>query len=215
MRRVSLALMILAASAGGCSALKLPAAITVVPPPALKYVMALSGPYGIGSGCPVAEDIVLTALHVAKPYQTILDFPPQQFRWSDGAGGRGMLKPDSPVPGADGYILTPARPLAHWYLLAKYQPDVGAKLWLRVPEWGSQDHALEWRRREVTVTQVVAGGIVFKPAGERGGSGGCLSDAQENVIGVYVWAPPAGLSSVGFAFAVYDPWMRIEPAASP
>lgn len=203
-------LVVLALAFAGCASARPPVATA----PDTSRTMALVGRFGVGHGCPVDPGFVLTASHVVDPHPFDQGAPRQVYRWSDEDGHEGYLEPASNGAGADLAAMTPVgEPLAHWYEIAETRPLPGDTLWLVAFDRSSQDRAFAAVAVPVVVVRVVAGHVVFKPAGTPGSSGSCLLDPSGRVVGINVWGVRVGAfmqSEVGVAVAVWGGWLRPE-----
>lgn len=182
------------------------------PKPDTSRVMAVIGRTPIGHACPVSATRVLTSAHIMDTAPGNPNFPYHHLRWSDEAGGEGMLIPEAGVVGADLAAMKPHAPLSHWYERAASGPSTDEKLWLVQYDFGSEDNAFKPEVVEVRVIRIVAGNIVFKPAGEKGSSGSCVLNAAGELVAIQAWGVGVGWANgqVGVAVGVWGPWFISE-----
>lgn len=184
-----------------------------VKPPDTSHVMSVLGRDPIGHACPAGKNLVLTAAHVMDPEPGNRERPFEHFRWSDEAGNSGFLIPIAGVLAADLAVMKSHEDLSFWYPRAAEAPKPGDHLWLVEYDWSGQEEAFAHKRVEVAVVRIVAGSIVFKPAGMPGSSGSCVLNAAGEIVGIQVWTVAVGwhrLQQVGVSVGVWGPWFQLE-----
>ena len=153
----------------------------------------LIGPLTNGHACPV-QGRVLTARHV------IFDGSFVSFAWDHGFAFPVRISNMRDI----GEVELDAEP--QFYGLAT-GVDEGEKV-----HWFEYDQSDPFRheRKEAKVRTVTAGHIIFDKEVHPGGSGTCVLNENEEVVGIAVWAIPAGLKKFGGAVDVTGRWWPIE-----
>jgi hypothetical protein len=219
MRRVAIGMLAAVISTGcaGCGASKAKP-VTEPSPPDTSKIVKVVGRWTIASACPVALRHALTAAHVIdpRPFDQYPGYVP--LVWQQ--GGRGGVfnvyqKQTFAMNGGQPSIesrpdVSMMRDIAtlqtesdlDFYPIATVPPEPGDTLYMTGYDWRSKRGAFADRVWVVKLLRIVAGHLIFDPAGEPGTSGSCILNGAGEVVGIniagkVVGSPMGRLSFVG------------------
>lgn len=171
-------------------------------PPDTSKMLKVIGRWTIASACPVEAHRALTAAHVVdpRPFYKYPGFMP--LVWQQGTRG-GVLRVDRREDGEplvqwerDLGIIVTETPM-EFYPIADVRPGPGDTIWLSGYDWRDRKRAFADRVWTAKVLRLVAGILVFDPAGEPGTSGSCILNAKGEVVAINVGGKYVGASLTG------------------
>jgi hypothetical protein len=181
------------------------------------------GRWTTASACPISERLALTAAHVIdpRPFDRGVPYNPVAFQQGDVIGTFTVVRD---AAGAElvsrsrdlAYVQSNV-PLAGWYERAVEAPKVGDVVYFHGLDWRSRKAAFALRVWRAVVVHVVAGIVVYDPAGEPGTSGSCVFNERGEVVAVNAAGMLVGsLRDKGFGDQVglgVGVWQKLGSAA--
>ena len=154
---------------------------------------------GMGHGCPVGLELMLTAAHVPERNGSSAS-----VAWSDLAGNEGRAEPLRQDQSRDLALLkVTSGKLVTTFALAKLPPKVGDYVYV-VGYSAPTGNMLKVNAVQAKVLGTAAGHLWFSKSPGPGSSGACVLNAQREVVGVNVGGITE--SGHGIAVAVWGIW---------
>lgn len=176
-------------------------------PPSLDHVVRLVGRYGIAHACPIAPTTALTNAHVVdlRPFDPSVPLYPHRFETVDGQQ-IGLAVAERVSQGEDLALIQLSREVPY-YPIATNAPEKGDTLYWAGYDWSKRKRFGDSLLMQGRVVNLIAGSIVIDTETMSGSSGGCVLNADGEVVGVVAW----GLSDesggeVTIAVGVWGPW---------
>lgn len=175
------------------------------PPAETAQVLAMMGRFTSGHGCPVTPTLALTASHMTDVTPFGFRTTPAAYRWSM-LNAEGSVEPIGKVSSADLGVVETDVPFPAWNKAAIAAPAVGDYLWLVGYDWDNKEKGYAAEVIRVRVTRVVAGHVIYHPAGKPGSSGSCVWNQDGQVVAINVWGQDVGTDEVGIGVGIWRPW---------
>lgn len=178
--------------------------------PDLSKMIRLSNESTLGHACPLGMETALTNRHVMSG---------GEFMWGvgDGEEFHGLVQTDASQAQYTFrdlvriYPSTPQR-FPGWYTVALKAPKIGDKVFLTSYDWENEKKAFLPKTIEAKVTGVDLGKLLFAPKGAPGSSGGCILNAQGEVLAINKGG--VGLENntiIGVGIAIWGDWLKFGP----
>jgi V8-like Glu-specific endopeptidase len=198
-RLIALAASVVFPACSGCASGGKPAVELAAPD--TSRVLKLIGRFTIASGCPVSEHLAFTAAHVVDPRPFDKDAPYTAGVFQQGGRG-GTYKVLRRVEGLEAPVswerdVAMIETEASWesYRLAPEAPEPGSTLFVVGFDWRSKRNAFAERVWKLKLLRIVAGHLIYDPAGEPGTSGSCILNEDGLVVGINTGGKYVGSSS--------------------
>jgi hypothetical protein len=169
---------------------------TSIPPKNFKYhidtskVMHLFGIGGVAHACPV-EGQILTARHVSARTLPTGQTYGLAFSWSNN-GDYGEAVHYQAATARDLSKLRLMSGQTSYYNKSSKDPQAGEYVYWVEYNLRDKDKAFVPRTRRAKVMHTIANHVVFDELPVKGASGGCIFNAENEVIGILVWGVETG-----------------------
>jgi hypothetical protein len=170
--------------------------------------MRMMGRWGFAHACPV-DGFILTAAHVVNPFSNTAGLTGLLvgYAWEDGYGNRGYVKGAGASLDRDVGVLTLESGVPVYYRHAEEAPAIGDLLYWVEYDYERKSTVFEQKSRRGELLRIVPGHLVLDREPAKGASGGCLLNANGEVVGLIVWGQPTKSQRVvAVAVAVYGEW---------
>ncbi len=180
------------------------------PAPDTSAVLSVIGRFDMAHACPVAEDRALTNAHVLdiRPFDPSTPLVIHRFSTSDRAV-EGILEPVFVSVIEDiGLAIPRNTKFQRFYPIAAAAPQPGDRVWWLMYDWSSRRNMFVDKVVSGKVLRTVAGNIVIDTPTQEGSSGGCILNADGQVVGLVAWGVGDQNTEVTVGVGVYGPWIR-------
>lgn len=162
--------------------------------PDLTGIMRVTGRFTLASACPVGPRRVVTSAHVIDPlpFDPNAKLSPVKFQHGNRIGILMPINVERHRDIGEMELMEGEPDLDMWYEIADTYPQAGDTIWLSGWDWRSKRDAFANRTFTAKVLRVVAGVIIFDPAGEPGTSGSCVLNSDGKVVGINEFGKSVG-----------------------
>ncbi len=186
--------------------------------PDLGGIVRIGTKRGWAHACPITSTHALISAHVVDPMPMDPNAPLFAGRWSDSFGNKGSFRPiPSMISNVRDLALieSVSGPFAKWFAIAGKPPFEGQPLYAVGYDWRKRDDAFGLQRYVAKFLREEAGRLVLSVNPKPGASGGCVLNANGEVVGIVesMWPTEDG-EWVGAAVAIWGEAFEI-PVAQP
>ena len=183
--------------------------------PDLNGVLRVAGRFAWGHACPTSPITAVTAGHVVDLRPFDRDVSPYALMWS-AAGKTGSLYPVKQDWYRDLAYLVPSdgEEFPVWFKQAEHAPAAADKLYILGYDWSERKKLMDDKRYEVTAVRIVAGHLFYSESSKPGSSGGCVLNADGEIVGIVEGSFSSERESsglIGFAVAFWKGMEQLRP----
>lgn len=161
---------------------------SATPPASANFIVALQDrDYNIGHGCPISDQILITAAHMMErrdSSQQRIEY--LHLTWGDLLGHRGFLDPIGGDRYQDVGMMRSQEKFPGFLVLAKTEPVVGETIWLVGFDRDTVPMFLKTKVISAKVTGNRAFYLFYDNTLGPGTSGSCVLNAQGELVGINV-----------------------------
>lgn len=155
-------------------------------------VMRIFTKDGFAHACP-ADGIIWSAGHVIEregPFRTLL----RDYTWSDERGGFGYLEGYLTLPTMDLGVFHLSSGDPAYYAIAKELPEPGDRLYWIELDYSGIGNLFLAKKRSAEFVRIISKHMVMDELPNKGASGGCLFNEDNDVVGIVTWRLVGGIA---------------------